>query len=204
MKCVRTPKRDQQLIQIVDTALANAARVSGKWLACRPGCTQCCTGVFRVNQLDALRLAEGMRILEGKAPQRAEAVRERAKQSIARLLALFPGDVDTGILGESEQALVAFDDFGNDEICPALSAEGLCELYEHRPMTCRVFGPPVRSGDGNAIGACELCYQGATDEQIAACEMIPDRNRLEEKLIKEAERVSGKTGDTIVAYCVGK
>ena len=28
---------DQKLIQIVDSALAEATRRSGKWLACRPG-----------------------------------------------------------------------------------------------------------------------------------------------------------------------
>ncbi len=39
-------------------------------------------------------------------------------------------------------------------------------------MTCRVFGPPVRSEDG--LGVCELCYHGASDEEIAACEMKPD------------------------------
>ena len=37
---------------------------------------------------------------------------------------------------------------------------GHCELYESRPMTCRVFGPPVRSEDG--LGVCELCFHGAT------------------------------------------
>jgi hypothetical protein len=48
--------KDQMLIQIVDSALAEAARRSGEWLVCRPGCTQCCIGVFPINQLDASRL----------------------------------------------------------------------------------------------------------------------------------------------------
>jgi hypothetical protein len=47
----------------------------------------------------------------------------------------------------------------------ARSAAGLCDLYEWRPVTCRVFGPAVR-WSSVAVGACELCYQGATDEQI--------------------------------------
>ena len=38
-------------------------------------------------------------------------------------------------------------------------------------MTCRVFGPPVRMGDGDALGCCELCFHGANEEEIAACEM---------------------------------
>ena len=39
-------------------------------------------------------------------------------------------------------------------------------------MTCRVFGPPVRSEGG--LGVCELCFQGASEEAVAACEMVPD------------------------------
>ena len=49
--------KDRALIQIVDSALAEAARRSGKWLVCRRGCTQCCIGVFPINQLDAPALA---------------------------------------------------------------------------------------------------------------------------------------------------
>jgi len=47
---------DDALIQIVDAALAEAARRSGPWLLCRPGCAQCCLGEFPITQLDAARL----------------------------------------------------------------------------------------------------------------------------------------------------
>jgi hypothetical protein len=67
---------DRKLIQIVDAALANATRQSGEWLACRPGCTQCCIGAFAINQLDALRLRRGLAELEFRAPERAGAIRQ--------------------------------------------------------------------------------------------------------------------------------
>ncbi len=82
--------KDQQLIQIVDSALAEAAHRSGEWLVCRPGCTQCCIGAFPINQLDALRLRRGLADLELRAPERAQGVRRRARESVARLSAIFP------------------------------------------------------------------------------------------------------------------
>jgi len=192
---------DHKLIQIVDAALAEATRKSGAWLACRPGCTQCCIGVFPINQLDALRLKRGLRQLGEESPQRAAAIRERARESIARLSHDFPGDPATGILDESEAGAHRFDGFANDEPCPALDPEtGLCELYEHRPMTCRVFGPPVRSDDG--LGVCELCFQGATTEQIAACEMTPDPEDMESRLLEKVEKTSAVRGHTIVAFAL--
>lgn len=197
------PRADQKLVQIVDSALAEAARKSGEWLVCRKGCTQCCHGPFPISQLDAARLRQGMRGLRKQDPQRAQRVRERARAAVALLAPGFPGDPKTGILGDDDEAEKRFVDFADEEPCPALDpATGTCDLYSARPMTCRTFGPPVRSGSEGALGVCELCYHGATDQQIAECEMVPDPDNLEEKLSREVERKTGRSGNTIVAWCL--
>jgi len=196
-----SPRRDRELIQIVDSAFADAARRSGKWLVCHPGCTQCCIGAFAINMLDAVRLREGLKDLERLVPERAARVRERARDAVSRLSKDFPGDPATGLLHEGDEAGRRFADFANDEPCPALDPDtGLCDLYEARPMTCRVFGPPLRSEDG--LGVCELCFHGATDEEIAACEINPDPDDLESDLLQELEKTRGAHGQTIVAYCL--
>jgi len=203
----RLPAADSTLIQIVDAALADATHRSGAWLACRPGCTQCCMGVFAVNQLDAVRLQRGLADLGKTDPQRARCIRERARASIRRLAAEFPGDPKTGVLDaavfdEGSEAEERFAEFANDEPCPVLDPEtGLCDLYDARPMTCRTFGPPVQSEEG--LGVCELCFHGATDEQIAACEMVVDPDDLEAKLLRKLEKTpGGARGQTVVAFCV--
>jgi len=195
------PAEDSVLIQIVDAALADAARRSGEWLVCRPGCTQCCVGVFAINQLDVARLQSGLARLENIDPNRARRLRFRAQESIARLSKEFPGDPITGLLDQSPKAEARFADFANDEVCPVLDPEtGLCELYDARPMTCRTFGPPVESEDG--LGVCELCFHGATEEQIARCEMLPDPDDLESRLLKKVERTMRQSGQTLVAFAV--
>jgi len=195
------PRADGKLVQIVDAALAEAARKSGEWLVCRKGCTQCCYGPFPISQLDVARLRQGLSDLEAGDPQRAARVRERARQSLTRLLPEFPGNRETGILAEDEEA--TFAEYANDEPCPALDpVTGECDLYSARPMTCRTFGPPVRSGPEGALGVCELCYHGASDQQIAECEMTPDPAGLEERLLREVEKRTGQRGETIVAFCL--
>jgi Fe-S-cluster containining protein len=195
------PAADGALIQIVDAALADATRRSGKWLVCRPACTQCCVGVFAINQLDAVRLQQGLAQLEKTDPQRAARIRERARASVERLAAEFPGNAKTGVLREGQEAEERFAEFANDEACPVLDPEtGLCDLYDARPMTCRTFGPPVRSDGG--LGVCELCFHGATDQQIAGCEMVADADDLESKLLRKLEKTRGPRGRTVVAFCV--
>jgi Fe-S-cluster containining protein len=197
------PKGDHKLVQILDAALADTARRSGDWLVCKPGCTQCCVGVFAIDQLDAERLQQGLEELARTEPERAQSIRERAQRSVERLTPSFPGDPIMGLLDPSEEAEARFEDFANDEPCAALDpATGLCDLYLHRPVTCRVFGPPVRSQEG--LGVCELCYHGATEEQIAACEMPVDPEGLAAKLLQEFEQSSGKHGRTLVAFALAQ
>ena len=73
----------------------------------------------------------------------------------------YPGDTVARVLAEEGAA--------DQEPCPALDPDtGACDLYAARPIACRTFGPPIRFA-GEDLGVCELCFQGASDEQIAAC-----------------------------------
>ena len=190
------PAGDAELIRIVDAALQDAVQRSGNWLACRPGCNQCCTGVFRISQLDAARLRQGLALLQQANTEQAHRVQARVAESRERLSATFPGDCWTGLLHEGDEANAAFDDFGNEEVCPVLDpVMGTCSLYAHRPMTCRTFGPPVRT-EQDALGTCELCFQDATEQEVARAEMHLPPLELEAEL----SRATGYEGETVVAF----
>ena len=141
--------------------MAEAVRRGGEWIACRPGCFECCLGPFSISQSDVERLRVGLARVD-KALRAG--VRERAAAYIA--------------------AIDSYDDDGlpegmDDTPCPALDpATGCCDLYEYRPVTCRTFGPAVKTPDG-AVAACDLCYRGATDEQVAACAVELTEGMLE-------------------------
>jgi len=188
---------DREFIQIVDAALAEAARKSGPWLVCRPGCCECCVGPFPITQLDAERLREGLAELETADPARAAGVRRRVLEAVARM-PRFPAG---GLLddAEFEERIASLPD---EEPCPVLDPEtGTCDLYAARPVTCRIFGPPVRWG-GDAVGVCELCFDGASDDEIAACEVQLDIEDREAVLLREREQVTGAKGQTLVALAL--
>jgi len=198
MGCGR-PARDSELVQIVDAALDEAARRAGDWLVCRPGCTQCCVGAFTINALDAARLRDGLGELKRIDPGRAHRVQSRAQAYVRRVAPQFPGDLNSGILSENKGAQESFLEVADEEVCPALDPQsGTCDLYQFRPMTCRVFGPPVRN-HGGGLGVCELCFHGASAAQIAACEMRPDPDNLEDSLLAEFVG-SDRNQSTIVAF----
>ncbi len=164
---------DKELVQIVDAALAEAVRKGGAWIACRPGCCECCMGPFPITQLDARRLREGLTELEASDPLRAARVRERARLLVAGM--------------------------SDDDPCPALDPEhGTCDLYAARPLTCRAFGPAIR-WNSDAVGVCELCFVGASGEEIAACEVTLDDGGREAALLEELGRSSTLVALALVA-----
>lgn len=198
LAAMELPNRDSELVQIVDAALAAAAHAAGPWLVCKPGCTPCCHGAFAIGALDTLRLQAGMATLHAADPQLAAKVEHRAHQWIQEHGPTYPGNLDTGILGSSDEDREQFEEFANDAACPALDpATGQCDVYPFRPMTCRVFGPPVRMGEGDALGHCELCFHGATEVEVKACEMMVPHD-VEAKLLEEI----GDGTETIVAFAL--
>jgi len=208
------------LIQIVTAALASATARSGAHLVCRPGCTQCCIGVFPIAQQDAARLREGLAALTQTDPARAAHIHERVADSLTRLDPWFPGDRITGILSEDDQSTTLFEsgsptsglgslgweEFANDEPCPVLDpATGTCDLYESRPIVCRTFGPPMQTpgNDGETnLATCELCYIHATTTEIAACELDPAIPALEATSNQAFDAAHHIQGDTLIAYAL--
>ena len=190
------------LIQIVTTALASATARSGPHLVCRPGCTQCCHGVFAISQQDAARLRDGLASLTQTDPARAARIHTRVAASLTRLDPWFPGDVSTGILAEDEQSTTLFEEFANDEPCPVLDpATGTCDLYSARPILCRTFGPPMRTPEQN-LAHCELCYTTATPDEIAACELDPNLPALEAASNQAFNAAHHLHGETLIAYAL--
>jgi Fe-S-cluster containining protein len=193
---------ESDLVQIVDTAVADAYSRGGRHLVCRPGCSQCCIGVFPIAQQDATRLREGLTLLTESNPQKAARIRKRVAASLTRLNPWFPGDAATGVLAEDYEASILFEEYANDEPCPALDLEhGTCDLYAHRPILCRTFGPPMRTEEGN-LATCELCFIYATTEEIAAAELDPAIPELEAASNNAFNSEQTLRGETLVAYAL--
>lgn len=96
----------------------------------------------------------------------------------------YPGDTLYRVLEEETAA--------EDEPCPALDpGTGTCDLYAHRPITCRTFGPAIRMG-GELLPVCELCFVGASDAEILACAADISADAFADKGLDE----------TIVAYAL--
>jgi Fe-S-cluster containining protein len=189
-------RADRRLLQVIGEAMADAERRADDRLACRPGCTECCHGPFPVNDLDAERLRLGLAALRNADPARAAAVRARAGAQIPILTPGFPGDPGTGSLADDEDAADPYFTRHGSLPCPALDPEsGVCDLYAHRPLTCRTFGPPVRIGTSD-LPPCRLCFVGASAADIETCRVELDPHGVEDRMVRRY----GAEDETLIAF----
>ncbi|HEX8749808.1 MAG TPA: YkgJ family cysteine cluster protein [Nitrospira sp.] len=129
----------------------NAALLSQ--VPCHAGCSHCCIGPFPITQLDVSLLQEG---LEHLPSDQRSCIEKRAVEQVTACEAAFPRLRQARYLDhwsdEDIDRLVS--DFHRLP-CPALSDEGLCALYEYRPLACRSMGIPIEEG-GMVNGACTI------------------------------------------------
>ena len=134
----------------------------------------------------------------------ASRVRDRIATARAHLAPFFPGDASTGLLGSDEKRVELFEEWAHEDACPILDpATQTCDLYTHRPILCRTFGPPIRNDASDpqaGLAICELCFTNATQEEIAAAEMDSSFRPLEDALEKNCIETHANAGRTIVAF----
>jgi Fe-S-cluster containining protein len=175
---------DEILLEGLDAEIhAGEERARGH-LACRLGCTECCIGPFDITGLDAERLRRGYRELQRIDPKAALDLRDRAQSQWRSMADSFPGTKETGALGEDEEAIDRFCSSFETLPCPVLDPEsGACLLYEHRPISCRTYGLPVRAGS-EILPPCRLNFGGASRDQIEGAAIEPDPDDLEGEILE--------------------
>jgi len=195
-------RADADLTGAVDAVIAGAARRAGPQLVCRAGCSECCIGPLPITRLDAWRLREGLEALRQSDPARAAVIQERARAAVERLRQDFPGDAERGLLRGDEQAEDRLLERHSDMPCPVLDpATQTCDLYAHRPISCRTYGPPVRF-NGQDLPPCRLCFTTAAPEAVEASRVEPDKDGLERAILQRLKRDDGESRETLIAWAV--
>jgi len=186
---------DAELVRRIDRRVARAGARAGSCLTCHVGCTGCCIGPFPITGLDARRLRAGLEQLRRYRPWDADGVIARADSQWAEMRRGFPGDADTGALGEDEVGRARLAERFARLPCPALEPDsGRCQLYEARPVTCRLFGLPVRVGE-IVEAPCELNFTTADRRTVEAAVVDADPEAFEARLLA----LLGDPPETVVA-----
>ncbi len=112
-------------------------------LTCRVGCSDCCHAVFDVTLVEALYLNHYFNRLYGEAV-RAPLLEKanRADRTVFKIKRDAKKRLDKGAREEDLLVTMAAERVR----CPLLNERNQCDLYDHRPITCRLYGVPTEIG----------------------------------------------------------
>lgn len=153
----------RKILDRADQHFASVMRDQPRNLQCGAGCSLCCYGLFEIGSGDVPMIAEG---LERLHPMRRRKV-------ILRALEIVESSAHPNLRECSPEEKEAFFDRTHSTPCPNLDAEGLCMMYEQRPLVCRTFGLPLREGRKYLGDVCELNFNDSTrkDRMSAAWDL---------------------------------
>lgn len=112
-------------------------------ISCKPGCDDCCHALFDLTPVESLAIA--LAFLDLPRTQRRE-IRRRAEKAAQQ----FDRVLEKAMTLSGEERLTAFSQARIR--CPLLK-DHKCLLYEHRPITCRLYGIPVA-----VEGKARICH----------------------------------------------
>ena len=138
------------LLAEVDAWFLKCSLAAGDQITCTRGCSACCRGLFDITLLDACLLNQG--VMQLPAPVR-DTVMSKARARLEQIKSANWPDFEAPWLlnryPENEWELVMPDD--DETPCLLLGGDGLCRVYDSRPMTCRLHGIPLVDTSGEVL-----------------------------------------------------
>ncbi|MHC1700497.1 MAG: YkgJ family cysteine cluster protein [Humidesulfovibrio sp.] len=148
---------------------------------CEKGCSDCCHALFDLTLVEALYLNQAFKArFKGKDRTRVLKRADEADRLVHRLKrdafkAVKDGQNAQEILLEMAKVRVR---------CPLLDDQGLCEMYDVRPATCRIYGVPTAIG-----GEAHTCGKSAFEKGKAYPTVYLDR--IQDRLYALSHELAG-------------
>ena len=118
---------------------------------CKLACADCCHALFDLSLVEALYI--NRRFLEKIPEPRKGDILKGANKVDRKLYQLKRKAYKSIESGEKTEEQVLFEMAAERIRCPLLNDSDRCELYENRPVTCRLYGIPTSiAGRGHTCG----------------------------------------------------
>ena len=143
-------KRYEKLVASVDAAFQRVQSQYAHEVACRIGCADCCHALFDVTLVEAMYINQHFN--DSFSEDRRETLLEKCNRADRQIYKIKKRVYRRFEEGQPEDELLA--EIAAERVaCPFLNAENQCDIYEYRPITCRLYGIPTAiGGKGHTCG----------------------------------------------------
>lgn len=176
----------EQILRVSDTAFSKIHEEFPEQVACEKGCSDCCNALFDLAFIEALYVNYHFHKkfdLQAQAPiiERAN----KADRAVYKLKKKAFKEIQKGKAEEDVLQEMAKE----RERCPLLNDQNECEMYDHRPLTCRLYGVPTAIG-----GKAHICGLSHFEEGKAYPTVKMDRlqNEIQQLSLEAALSLNSK------------
>ena len=145
-------ERYEALVREVDSIFAKVDKACPGCVTCHSGCSDCCNALFDLSLVEALYLNRHFKQHFGYGPQRSAILSEAAKTD--RVLTKLKRDYFRSVRNRASSATTeeeardilhgVMEKAAHDRVrCPLLGKDETCQMYDFRPITCRLYGIPT-------------------------------------------------------------
>jgi Fe-S-cluster containining protein len=138
---IKSFEKYEKLLKEIEAAVDRLRGQYPEEVHCSEQCSDCCYAVFDLSLIEAVYINYGF--FKKISKEKQDAILDRADQT-DRLYYRLKRKIHNLMTreGKSEGEILTL--LAEERIrCPFLNEKDLCDLYEHRPITCRVYGLPT-------------------------------------------------------------
>jgi Fe-S-cluster containining protein len=143
-------KKYEALLKTADDIFNQVADKYSQEVKCKQGCADCCYALFDLTLVEALYIKHHFdRCFEGLEREKRLEIANRVDRQLYKIKRKAYKELESG---KSEEDIL--NELAEKKIrCPLLNEQDLCDLYAHRPITCRFYGIPTSiAGKGHTCG----------------------------------------------------
>ena len=141
----------EALVKQVGAVFEKVQQEHADCVKCRVGCDDCCHALFDLTLIEALYIKKKFDVIFKDTAK--QALIEKANAADRKVHQLKRKSHKAHLDGKSEDEIL--EEMATQRIrCPLLNDDSKCDLYESRPITCRLYGIPTQIG--NKAHTCGL------------------------------------------------
>jgi len=185
----------EALVQVVDAVFERVKKEYPKEVFCREKCSDCCYAIFDLTLIEALYLKH--KFLEKFTGKEKNDLIEIATKTDRALIKLKREAFKKAKNGEDQIEVVG--KMSQERVrCPLLASDDLCVLYDHRPITCRIYGIPTSTAGVSHICGRTNFTQGEQYPTLNMDKIYTQLQLLSAELIKDIKSQNIKMHEMLI------
>jgi Fe-S-cluster containining protein len=188
-------KKYEALVKQVDEAFEKVRSDYPDCVKCKQACADCCHALFDLSLVEALYINHKFHKNIGDKKGEIFEAANRTDRKLHQLKRKMFKAVENG---QKTEELILLEMAAERSRCPLLNEENRCDLYDFRPVTCRLYGIPTSiNGRGHTCGLSGF-KEGVSYPTVNLDAVIAKMSALSQEIVTALRSTQVKMGDVLM------